>query len=186
MVTYHLRTAAEGKYREYHVPKTKRLLSGLRSFEVTAAVAAGGIVMWRIVPGPWNGEEAAAMYSDLGACLEKANGRKSSYRVVEDGDRKGYHSTKGKVAKQAASIISWKLPPRTPQWMPLDFCIWHEIEKRVLVKNVRGHESFEAYVRRVRSVAMKLPASLVDKCLASMKSRIQAVIDTKGKATVCE
>ena len=132
LVTYHLRTSAEGKYPEYHVPKTKRLLFGLPSFEVTAAVGHDRIIMWRATGGRWNGEEAAAMYADLRASMVRAGGEKRFFRVVEDGDRKGYQSSAGKKAKKTESIVSWQLPPRTPQWMPLDFCIWHEIEKCVL------------------------------------------------------
>ena len=50
--------------------------------------------------------------------MRKRYGRKRRFRVVEDGDTKGFQSGKGVAAKQEQKIQSWKLPPRTPSWMP--------------------------------------------------------------------
>ena len=69
---------------------------------------------------------------DLGPARRKAHGNKPQYRVGEDGDRTGYQSNAGKAGKRAAKIKSWKLPPRTPEWMPLDYAIWSRIEEDAL------------------------------------------------------
>ena len=65
------------------------------------------IIMWHQSPkGHWNGEKAATMYADLGRCLRKRFGKKTSYRVVEDGDTKGFQSGKGVAAKKKERIVS--------------------------------------------------------------------------------
>ena len=182
-VTYHLRKAQEGGDPDYIVPKTKRMLTGMQSIEVTAAVARGGIIMWYVVPTKWSGEAAVAMYKKLGEALRRKWGPRTSYRVVEDGDRKGYQSAMGKAAKRDESIVSWTLPPRTPQWMPLDFCLWNEIEQRALKAQVARKETKKQYAGRLRRVAMGLPSEIVNNCLASMQQRIKDTVAAKGRHT---
>ena len=183
-VTHHLRTAEEGGQSEYIVPKGGRNLPGLPTFSVTAAVAHDKIIFWREAPpGGWSAKKAADMYVDLKKALVKKYGERTFFRVVEDGDRVGYQSHKGKETKKDLGLVSWTLPPRTPQWMPLDFCLWHEIEQRVLAKEVKGRETKKAYAARVRKTALKLPASVIKNCLASMKKRIKATEEAKGKYT---
>ena len=182
-VTYHLRKSSEGGDPDYIVPKTKRMLTGMQSIEVTAAVARDGIIMWYVVPTKWSGEAAAAMYKKLGEALRRRWGPSASYRVVEDGDRKGYHSAKGKAAKNDESIVSWTLPPRTPQWMPLDFCLWNEIEQRVMKKQVAHKETKKQYAARLRRVATGLPSAIINNCLASMHQRIKDTVAAKGRHT---
>lgn len=41
------------------------------------------------------------------------------FHLVEDGDRKGFQSNKGKAAKEEMKIASLTLPPRSPSLMPL-------------------------------------------------------------------
>jgi hypothetical protein len=184
VVTHHLRTPQEGKEAAYIVPKTKHNRpSGVPSFEVTAAVAKDRIIMWREAPGPWGGKAAAAMYKDLGKSLRRTRPGDSSFRLVEDGDPKGYQSNLGKNAKKEQGIVSWKLPPRTPQLMPLDFCLWHEIERRVLQEKKKGKESIANYKARVKRVALSLPKSIVKACLLSMKQRMKNIVDADGGYT---
>ena len=66
------------------------------------------------------------MYEKLGEALRHHSGDRSFYRVVEDGDTKGFHSGKGIEAKRGHQIRSW--PPHSPGLMPHDFCLWDEIE----------------------------------------------------------
>eukprot|EP00973_Karenia_brevis_P058172 8097003-Karenia_brevis.AAC.1 len=86
--------------------------------------------MWHENPKPWNGTAAATMHKQLGATLTKKLGVQRKYRIVEDGDPKGFQSNKGITAKKTAKLESWRLPVRSPEWMPLDFSIWAEIERR--------------------------------------------------------
>ena len=121
-IVNHLRKASERNDLTYIVPKGSRSFTGIPSVEITAAVARDHIVMWRQAKS-WNGEQAAAMYKDLAYALRRVWGDRRQYRVVEDGDTKGYQSNIGKSAKQEHHIQSWKLPPRSPEWMPLDYSI---------------------------------------------------------------
>ena len=179
-VHYHLRTPSEGASKGFVVPKARRMLFGLKTIDVTAAVAQDRIIMWHVSKGKWCGRAAASMYAKLGQALRKTWGSKRSFRVIEDGDRKGFQSGKGKDAKLAEHLESWTLPPRSPEWMPLDFCLWTEIEGRVLAKKVVGPESARTYEARLRRTALKLPRALVRDCLEAVPKRIRMTVEAKG------
>ena len=125
--------------------------------------------------------EAEAMYADLGKALRKVWGPKRKFRVVEDGDRKGFQSGKGKDEKKAQKIESWGLPVRTPEWMPLDFSLWAEIEERVLGNHNYTDETAKAYKARVRRVAATLSRPMVKRVLARVPEQIVATDEAKGK-----
>jgi hypothetical protein len=181
-VTHHLRKAKERSQDEYIAPKQDHQLCGIPSVEITAAVADDRIIFWRVVPKKWCGQEAANMYKELGKTLRlRLCQGPQGYRVVEDGDPKGYQSNKGKDAKAAADIVSLKLPPRSPEWMPLDYSLWAEIEKRMLAMTVNGTESKENWIKRLRQTALSLPRSYVKSTIAQMKDRIEATAASKGK-----
>ena len=179
-VTHHLRKASERTDPMFIVPKRGHCLPGIPSVEITAAVAKDRIIMWRVA-GPWNGKEAAAMYKDLRVALARTWGVRGRYRIVEDGDPKGYQSNKGKEAKKAYHMESWRLPPRSPEWMPLDYALWSEIERRMLDAKIVGVETKRQYLARLRRTALGLPKSYIKKVLAQMKPRIQATVQMKGR-----
>ena len=182
-VHHHLRTPAEGREPGFVLPKKDRMLIGVPSIDVTAAVAKDRIFFWHINRGKWNGQKAAEMYEKLGEALRKTWGHKRNYRVVEDGDTKGYQSSKGKAAKREQKITSWTLPPRSPGWMPLDFCLWDEIEDRVLADTKNENETKKSYEDRLRRTALNLPKHIVKNCLSKMRENIQATYDSEGKNT---
>ena len=180
-VVSHLRTPAEGRKPGFIAPKKNRLLLGIPSVDITAAVRQDRIVFWHVNMKPWGGAGAEAMYKDLGNTLRKTCGNKRKYRVVEDGDPKGFQSTRGIAEKARQKIESWKLPVRSPEWMPLDFCLWHEIEERFYAKAPSHDETKKQFLKRLRSIAMRLPRQLVRKCLLSMRKRIHMTIEAKGR-----
>ena len=100
---------------------------------------------------------------------------------MEDGDPKGFQSSKGKAAKEEERIQSWKLPPRTPEWMPLDFSLWAEIQDRLYRQEVLGNETKKAFLARLRRTAMSLPKSMVERVLAKIPKNIDATVQAKGK-----
>jgi hypothetical protein len=163
------------------VPKKKRMLPGLPSVEITAAVAKNRIVMWHEVSGKWSGAAAAEMYAKLRTALRRVWGTQASYRVVEDGDPKGYQSNKGKDAKRKAGIVSWKLPPRTPEWNPLDFNLWHDIEGRTLARKGPVSESRKRYLARLRGAARRVPKDTVKKVLGTIKNREEGFVVDEGR-----
>jgi hypothetical protein len=185
-VAHHLRTPSEGNLDACVLPKKSHSLFGIPSVEITAAVGQDRIIMWHEVEGRWNGDNAALMYRELGVALRRCYGKKREFRVVEDLDTKGFQSGKGIRAKKLENIDSWKLPPRSPGWMPLDFSLWTEIENRVLGKYGYDTEDTAAYAKRLRLTAMRLPKTVIKKCLAKMKGNIQETVASRGKHTSME
>ena len=68
--------------------------------------------------------------------------------------------------------------------MPLDYCLWDEIEGRVLEKEVPHDESKEQYLKRLRLTARRLPKELVKNTVLRMKANIEATFDSKGATTI--
>ena len=185
-IHHHLRTPAEGTMAGFVLPRKDHMLLGVPSLEITAAVAQDRIILWHVSEKPWNGEKAADMYEKLGDALRKHYGVKSFYRVVEDGDTKGFQSAKGKAAKKEQKIQSWMLPPRSPGWMPLDYSLWAEIERRVLGKQLKADEPLESYRKRLHMTAKRLPRRIILGVLGKMKENIEATVVSGGKNTKME
>jgi hypothetical protein len=182
-VHHHLRTPEEGTDKGFVLPKKSRMLLGVPSVDITACVTKDGIIFWHGNKAPWNGEKAAQMYKKLGAALRKHYGAKRKFRIVEDGDPKGFQSSKGVKAKKEQKIESWKLSPHTPSLMPLDFSLWAEIERRTLAKTAHENESIAAYKKRLSITAKRLPKTLVRKCLLKMKDNIAQIVANEGSHT---
>ena len=156
---------------------------GIPSVEITAAVAQDRIILWRENQGRWNGASAASMYEDLGNALRAHYGDLPFFRVVEDGDTKGYQSNKGIKAKQTQKIHSWTLPPHSPGLMPLDYSLWNDIEGRVLAKRRVEDESLSSFEKRLRMTTKRFPASAIKKCLGKMRENLKTTVDSNGGHT---
>ena len=114
-----------GESANFVKPRTEHSWIGFPSVCISAVVAKDHVIMWDEVPGRWNGQKAADMYSGpMLKALKRTWGAKRSYTIIEDGDRKGNQSNKGKAAKVKSKINAITLPPRSPCWMPLDYAIW--------------------------------------------------------------
>ena len=111
--------------------------------------------------------------------LKRTHGTLDMYRIVEDGDPTGYQSSKGRAAKRAAKIGSWQLPPRTPEWMPLDYSLWATIESKALAA-AGPKESKASYTRKLHKAAKGLSVAYVKKACGSMKKRIKGTLDAGG------
>lgn len=181
-VRYHLRKPEERTKAGFTVTKKSRELTGIPSVEITAALAVDRVIMWRVHTGKWCGDAAVEMYKDLGSALRRRWGSaKRILRVVEDGDPKGYQTKNGIKEKETQKIESWKLPPRSPEWMPLDYSIWKAIEEKMLNDgSVVGTETKAAYLARLAKVAKDLPRKLVKDTISQMKKRIVATVKEKG------
>ena len=180
-ITGHLRKASEGIEKGFTKPRTKHSWTGVPSITVAAAVNKKRVIMWHTLDKPWNGTTAADMYQGpLLAALRRTYGKKKSYTIVEDGDRKGNQSGKGLQATSKAKIRALTLPPRRPSLMPLDFALWHEIENRMEKSMPKGRETKEAFIKRLEKTARALPPSLVGKAVGRMKPNVKAIVDAKG------
>ena len=138
--------------------------------------------MWHVVETRWNGSTAAAMYTDhLKPALERTWGKRPYYTIVEDGDRKGNASNKGVAAKITSKIRALTLPPRTPSLMPLDYSIWHRIGQQVVKTSPKkGTETKDAFIKRLRRIALSLPKGYVKSVIRRMKDNIKALADAGG------
>ena len=144
-------------------------------------MAKDKVIMWHVVEGPWNGDNAAHMYkAALAPALKRTWGKQRRYSIVEDGDRKGNQSSKGINAKIEMKIDALTLPPRTPSWMPLDYGIWRKIMDDMLATAPPGAESKDEFIKRLKKIARSLPKGFVAKQIDRMKGNVQAVYDAKG------
>ena len=181
-VTGHLRKKSEGNNPACLLPKKQKGGIGCPSVCITACVApsTGRVILWH-PSEKWNGEAAKTMYEKhLLPALKRTHGTLDFYRIVEDGDPTGYQSSKGRAAKRAAKIRSWQLPPRTPEWMPLDYSLWATIESTALAA-AGPKESKASYTRKLTKAAKSLSVSYVKKTCASMKKRIKMTLDAGGQ-----
>lgn len=178
----HLRKPVEGVEKGFTKPRMRHSFLGVPSVNISAAVAKDRVIMWYAHTQPWNGETAANMYKGpLLHALKNVWGKnKRKFTIVEDGDRKGNQSTKGICAKAAAGIHAMTLPPRTPEWMPLDYAVWTAIESKMLECEPDGKESREKYLARLRRCALGLPRSFIRKVIGRMRKNIREVKDARG------
>ena len=112
--------------------------------------------------------------------LKKKWGKKRVFTIVEDGDRKGNQSGKGIEAKTEAHIHAMTLPPRTPEWMPLDYAIWTAIDAKMIECEPDGTETRKQYLARLRMCALGLPRKFIRQTIDRMPKNIREVKDAKG------
>ena len=180
-VTGHLRKPSEGLNRGFTKPRDSHSFIGMPSVGITAAVAKDRIIMWQVHDKNWCGASAADMYQNhLRPALVRTFGKLDRFRVVEDGDRKGHYSNKGIAAKKAAKILPVKLPPRTPSLMPLDYALWKRICDQLMEESPEGPETKEAFLKRLKHIALSLPKSYVKAVIAKMRPNLKALADAQG------
>ena len=181
MITGHLRKPKEGIDRGFTKPREKHSFIGIPSVTISAAVAKDKVIMWHVVPTRWNGAAAATMYEDhLKPALVRSWGERARYTIIEDGDRKGNMSHKGKAAKVRAKIDSTMLPPRTPSLMPLDYSIWQTIVNKMMAGAPKNVETKAHFLKRLENLAKKLPKGYVKTVIGRMRGNVQALIDARG------
>ena len=180
-ISGHLRTKSEGIERGFTKPRQRHAWIGFPSINVSCALAKDRVIMWVPLASSWNGAAAEALYKGpLLTAMRRTWGAKRKYLVVEDGDRKGFQSNKGKAAKAEVGIAPLVLPPRTPSLMPLDYKIWDEIDKLVLQTAPAGNETKEAFLLRLQQCAKTLPRGMVKSAIARFKDNLQAIVDARG------
>ena len=112
--------------------------------------------------------------------LRRSCGEKGSYSLLEDNDPTGYKSNNAMQAKAALNIKPWAFPRYSPDLNPLDFFLWHEVERRMAQRQAVRNESVESYKRRLRSVAMGIPRAVIKTAISGMKERAAAVWQAGG------
>ena len=132
-VRFHLRTPAEGTVDEFTKPgrKKNRYNTGAQA-NVCAGISNGRVVLWHYLPKVWNGEAAAHLYTNIiYPTLRRCRGDKRAYTILEDNDPTGYKSNAAKRVKADCHIIAHNFPRYSPDMNPLDYSIWHEVERRM-------------------------------------------------------
>lgn len=180
-VTGNLRKPSEGLDQGFTQPRTQHSFLGIPSVQICAAVAKDRVILWHDCGKKWNGAVAAKLYSGvILKALRRTWGKRASYLIVEDGDRKGYQTKKANKAKKEASIVSMVLPPRSPSLMPLDAAIWTRVDEKMRETAPEGRESKEDYILRLHKCAKSLPRAFVKRSIERTKENIQAIIAAKG------
>ena len=173
---------AEVRISRNRKPRQKHSFIGIPSVTISAAVAKDRVIMWHEVPGTWNGQQAADMYSGpLLKALKRTWGvNKRKFTIVEDGDTKGNQSGKGMKAKADKKIEPLTLPPRTPSLMPLDYAIWKKIVDETIAGAPNRTETKKEHLKRLQKVAKGLSRTYVSKVIRRMPANIDALIAAKG------
>ena len=68
----------------------------------------------------------------------------------------------------------------SPDLNPLDFYVWSEIERRMLLPRNTRCETASEYKARLRRVARSLPRGPLVKAVSAIARRARAVVDAKG------
>ena len=169
--------------------KSLKFNPGTPSTLVMAGLGSGRVIMWDYVPnGRWNGDAATKMYSGpLRKALSKAWPSIRKWSVLGDNDPTGFKSNKGKKAKVDACIEPFVIPKRSPDLSLCDYALWPEVNCRMRRQErqwVNGkRESREAYLKRLKSTAMRLPKVFVEKAIGDMYAPpLPAVVRSQGPA----
>ena len=85
------------------------------------------------------------------------------------------------AAKRSLKIKTVAWPRYSPDLMPLDFCLWNDINKRMDETSPKGYESVKAFKARLRRTALRTPMKTVRAAIEAMKSRAQRIWEAKGK-----
>ena len=139
---------------------------GRSGVSICAGICGDKIVLWEEVKGPWSGQKAADMYKGpISKALQKHRPKKATWKVLEDNDPTGFKSSKGRDAKKECGIKAESLPRYSADLNPLDYCLWADIERRMLATKKKGKESKAAYAKRLRRVAFQTDRATVRKAV---------------------
>ena len=88
------------------------------------------------------------------------------------------------AAKSQSKLHVLSIPKRSPDVNVLDYLIWSEIEKRLRrqERNMPANkkETREQFVKRLDRTAANLPASVINKAIGNMQTRVQRLLKAKG------
>ena len=105
--------------------------------------------------------------------------------MLEDNDPIGYKCAKGMTAKAACNLRTDDSPKRSPDLSVPEYCLWHEINKRMREQERTfprsKKEAMAEYKEHLRKTALRLPTSVVTKAVGDMKRRCQIISKNKGQ-----
>ena len=101
--------------------------------------------------------------------------------LAKDNDPTGYKSRKAIVAKRSLKIKTVSWPRYSPDLMPLDFCLWSDINRRMDKTAPVGRESAAAFKAHLRRMALRTSTKTVRKAVEAMRTRACQIWKAKGK-----
>ena len=165
--------------------KALRQNTGAPGVLVAGGVGHGRVLVWHVICGRWGGAEAERLYRDsVAPALKKKLPRKHGYMVLEDNDPAGNQSARGVRAKDELGLKLFRIPKRSPDLNVLDYFVWSEIERRMRKQELRWpvarRETRPAFIRRLRRVALDMPAQAITKAIGDMTRRCALLYKSKG------
>ena len=167
-----------------------RYNTGMKAACVMGGIGNGKVLMWQEnTAGKWGAAAAASMYKKvlkkgLKQCYPKLAKKGGPFTILEDNDPSGYKSKAAVKAKKLSGMKVLEIPKRSPDLNPMDFRIWHEVNRRMR-ETEKGwkatkKETRDQYVARLGRTARGLPAAFVNSAVADMARRCKLVIEAKG------
>ena len=190
-VRFVIRTRAEGLLPECTRPG-KGHSPGVGGTEKIFCAVAAGVVMCWIAYRKWCGDTAVKCMRELWKACRLRWPTQRSFVVCHDNDPTGFRSGKCKDAQRRFSFEIIYLPKRSPLFMPLDFTLWRQIERRMnadrdaaevavsAAGQPRVSEAVAAWRKRLRATALGTPAEAVNTALASVHTHAQRVAAAGG------
>lgn len=168
----------------YRICGNPRMKFGTGSCNIVCSLAVSwdGIEVLKLHIGKWNSRKAVLLYRTL---ARKVFARKPNYFLVEDNDPAGFSSPAGLQAKRALGIETVKLPPYSPELMPLDFSIFSFISRRIAESNSMALnsglvETKSAYLDRIRRIIMRTPLEFIRNSIKDIPNRIRTLYNCGG------
>ena len=147
---------------------------------VLAGTCGDRFVVWEEIHGRWNSKKAEEMYTGpIKKALQKHRPGKRSWLVMEDNDPAGFKSNRGKDAKRATKIRTLDQPRYSPDLNPLDYSLWSAIHDKAL-KEFTGGDTIDAYKKKLRRIALRMPRKDVRLAVEQIKKRAQAIFEANG------
>jgi len=173
--------------RKSHVkpsPKLKQS-TGVRGILKAGGVGNGKVLVWHTVEKQWSGAEAENLYKNIVApALKREHPTAKSFRILEDNDRTGNTSNKGKAAKKECKLNVFQIPRHSPDLNVLDYSVWAEVERRMRRQEKTWDkdkwETRAQFESRLDRTAKSLPSSYIDKSISDMVRRCDLLFQAKG------
>ena len=155
--------------------KSLKFNTGEPPVTVSLAVHYDGTIFVRFLSSRWNSRQACLMYASLAR-------RTAHRRICEDNDPSGFQSRAAHVVKRELGFEVLRLPPRTPELMPLDFSLWAYIERRMRVANLKivGRETRVSYLYRLRKVIQRTPVQVIQASIDAVYDRVRTLKSVNG------
>ena len=164
--------------------KGKKEGSGGKMARFFVAIAYGkGVVLCKQYKWKVTGKNFASFVSEhFQATFEKCGVEASGNYFLQDGDPR-QTSAEAKRSWDALGAKMFSIPARSPDLNPIEN-IFHLVRKKLrkdaLEKKI-VHETYEEFSQRVVTTIEKFSKKIIDKTIATLKKRINMVIQKKGE-----